>query len=653
MDDTQSPSSIDPSPSRKRKRTACQGCRDRRVKCDNGRPACQSCQKVKLPCVYPDEDGPGSASRYDPGSVEILQQLRDIRAILDLVYREQKTQSASSPSAHQTQTHRHPQSILGSSTSHSTPVAFSSRPAGIHHCSEYGSSIRSVAGERPPLVFAGIGAESLLRWPRVIEILGSQIPTQSFVLEYTVNTDEAGCASTSERSRYGIREDDFLPLCRRFLNLVHVRNPILEPSDMEQYAKEASENGLKWDAKSCLVLLACALGCLASPGFTEGSTLLLNPVDDSLPKDHVEYERAEAYFQAASKRIGYLGTGLPDIQCLYLAGIYEKHMLRILQAWFWTQQSCARLHAYLLCKGTPVSRVDGSSQNDHRLEQRLYWSCIKAESEFMRDIPLPRSALIELKYPDSFPSPPLGPSRPDESKDTADSRDGPLSENEERSWLFYLAELALRRTLDQALPLFYVREGPTTWLQNIDYIVKQSSHVEEQLDIWYNHLPPAIQPDLDPDISPDDQLPFFLQGRLMGAREAIYRPALYYILHHNGRGGADNWSAVLPLAIECVRLTRAMIKHYARHKRHGGIWFALRAVWTQSIIILATVNAGIDYLEPPADWPELVRMSLQMLQQWGSESADIRSMYDVLVRAFLATTIKLGIREDEILTPGA
>lgn len=119
-------------------------------------------------------------------------------------------------------------------------------------------------------------------------------------------------------------------------------------------------------------LLACALGCFAS----EYSYEETDELDESPTRDDASYARAEAYHEAARKRVGYLGTSLLDIQCLYLAGIYEKHTLRILQAWFWTEQACSRLHAYLLCQRRPTGPYE---QSDHRLEQRLYWSCIKAE----------------------------------------------------------------------------------------------------------------------------------------------------------------------------------------------------------------------------------------------------------------------------------
>lgn len=96
------------------------------------------------------------------------------------------------------------------------------------------------------------GVERLLFWPKVIEFLGEPVVEKSFVLEH--NLDTAGLAPDRQSSKYGIREDDFLTLCRNFLEYVHVRNPILEPSELEQHAKDLAESGLKWDAKSFLVV---------------------------------------------------------------------------------------------------------------------------------------------------------------------------------------------------------------------------------------------------------------------------------------------------------------------------------------------------------------------------------------------------------------
>ncbi|KAJ5317832.1 hypothetical protein N7508_002340 [Penicillium antarcticum] len=228
-------------PTRKRKRTACQPCRDRRVKYDNGRPNCQTCCTLKQACIYPDESTSASTS-YDPGSVEILHQLQGIRAVLEQVARAQYHSGKASLS----KPHSIPKSVAESNHSFSTPASYSSKGQGRGS----GHDLSATNGPSA-LNLPRVNAEIFLHWPKVIEFLGEPIVERSFLLECTLDMTPAS-APESQSSQYGIREDDYLPLCRRFLYQVHVRSPILEPSDLEQYAKEVTENGLRWD-KSCLV----------------------------------------------------------------------------------------------------------------------------------------------------------------------------------------------------------------------------------------------------------------------------------------------------------------------------------------------------------------------------------------------------------------
>lgn len=89
---------------------------------------------------------------------------------------------------------------------------------------------------------------------------------------------------------------------------------------------------------------------------------------------------AEAYFLAAAKRLGLLGAGLTDIQCLFLASMYQKCALRPLEAWFHVHQAATRLQARHLGRIAGLQR--GASGNEKwlsHLEQRLLWSCFKAE----------------------------------------------------------------------------------------------------------------------------------------------------------------------------------------------------------------------------------------------------------------------------------
>ncbi|KAJ5137174.1 hypothetical protein N7448_005728 [Penicillium atrosanguineum] len=616
-------------PTRKRKRTACQPCRDRRVKCDNGRPNCQACCTLKQACVYPDESASKSTS-YDPGSVEILHQLEGIRAILDQVARAQHD----SGTASLFKSHSIPESVAKSNDSYSTPAGYS--PRGQDRGREHGMS---GTNGRSALNVPSVNAESLLHWPKVIEVLGTPVVERSFLLECTLDMTPASAPeSQPSSSQYGMREDDYLPLCQRFLDEVHVRNPILEPNDLKRYAKEVTENGLKWDNKSCLVLLACALSCFAvqSPKEKAERSDTTNDTENGLRKEGSSYAQAKVYYQTAQKRIGYLGTSLLDIQCLYLAGIYEKHTLGVLQAWFWIEQACSRLHAYILCKGRPTGVYE---ENERRLEQRLYCSCVKAEGEFSSEIPLARSALVSLDYPDPFPSPPTLPAVSSESPDI-DTQDILFSKSQEQSWLYYLAEIALRRTLDRALPIVYLPEGPSVWMESIEHILQLSNQIDGQLSAWYDHLPPAIRPSVNPQIQPSHQLSFFIQGRFLGARESILRQFLYYALHNESRPMNQ---VIFSRANEYLNLIRGLIIHLSKHERHGALWFVLRGIWSLSIVILTTVHAQIDGLHTPTDWPELVRISSEMLRAWSSEAADIRLMYETLVRAHLAICREVGI----------
>jgi hypothetical protein len=62
----------------------------------------------------------------------------------------------------------------------------------------------------------------------------------------------------------GIREDQFLPLCQRFLKFVHARNPILDPASLLRNATRVAEDGLGWDAASCLVVSSLDLPIAAT-----------------------------------------------------------------------------------------------------------------------------------------------------------------------------------------------------------------------------------------------------------------------------------------------------------------------------------------------------------------------------------------------------
>lgn len=91
------------------------------------------------------------------------------------------------------------------------------------------------------------GCESLLRWPVLNGICQDQSAI-SFALEATFG------ANSHTRQQGLIQQDYIWPLCRKFLALIHLKNPILDVSEFSKYARNVTEYGPGWDGAGCLVV---------------------------------------------------------------------------------------------------------------------------------------------------------------------------------------------------------------------------------------------------------------------------------------------------------------------------------------------------------------------------------------------------------------
>lgn len=127
--------------------------------------------------------------------------------------------------------------------------------------------------------------------------------------------------------------DEKIPfLIDNFLQNVHTKNPILDVELLLKNGRKAAEVGLGWDAPSCLVLLACALGSIARP-FEQSLTMvetISNPDSSSgrLCHDPVssailfakDLQQAESCYVLACRRIGLLKNTILGAQCHFFAG---------------------------------------------------------------------------------------------------------------------------------------------------------------------------------------------------------------------------------------------------------------------------------------------------------------------------------------------
>jgi hypothetical protein len=126
-----------------------------------------------------------------------------------------------------------------------------------------------------------------------------------------------------------VQEERIPNLIDNFLQNVHTKNPVLNVERLVKEGRKAAQQGVGWDAWSCLVLLACALGSVAKPfaiadALSPGAADFAIAVHTDVPGSRFvfarELEDGESYFLLASRRLGTLKHTLQGAQCHFLAG---------------------------------------------------------------------------------------------------------------------------------------------------------------------------------------------------------------------------------------------------------------------------------------------------------------------------------------------
>ena len=105
-------------------------------------------------------------------------------------------------------------------------------------------------------------------------------------------------------------------LLQRFLDNIHIFNPVLEETKVREYMRDSIFNGLGWDAQSCLLLLIYAIGSISLPYEVSVSSTWNS-------RQSPEFRQADSFFWAAQKRMGMLlcRSGTIEAQCFFLAGV--------------------------------------------------------------------------------------------------------------------------------------------------------------------------------------------------------------------------------------------------------------------------------------------------------------------------------------------
>ncbi|KAK5165204.1 uncharacterized protein LTR77_009302 [Saxophila tyrrhenica] len=573
---------------RKRAVTACELCRLRKTKCDNQRPTCGTCAAFGADCTFKDRET--DHSTFDQASLAILDRLNYAIQLL-----EDPPGSRNAPATATTDPGSLPHHELSSINTYASDNGHGGSNGAV-------DGVNAAAADALT-VNTRCACTHVIDWP----IFAGRINPAS------ISPGLSDSPSIKRGSSARISEGDVDFLVRDFLNNVHVKNPILDRGDLLDFTRTIAEEGFKWDSSSCLVLIACALGSLS----TSWEAAVPSASETSLD-DAKSYMLAEAYYTAARKRLGLLENTAQATQCWFLAGVYEMYSMRPLTGWTSFNRACALLQPrlYLQSQSTPHS----FGQSD----RRLYWSCLKSETELREEFDLPPPGLAQMEHPDVLPSPPESAAH---SGTGGIATDGVWESMQEKSWYYYLSDIAYRRIANRTVGALYC-VPKEEWLS---MPVRQLQRIAEELDaqvvqLW-DHIPgsPSSAPQID-----TDELTYMLYLDYADLRERIWRPFLYIAVH--GQVSEADQLIVMAGANKCldtsfVMLEKALLKH-----RHHGCWQTIRCMITKALLVLAAAKSRRGEIR--SDWRSVVRSFQAYLQYWETEAPDLgaaRSALSTLV----------------------
>ncbi|KAK1706574.1 hypothetical protein BDP67DRAFT_547967 [Colletotrichum lupini] len=586
---------------RKRAVRACQVCRARRTKCDNLKPSCSFCLKVGATCIQ----SPVDLSSFDPASLKILERLDDLEEMMRSVTVDglpsNKTRVVEAPVEHRT---------------------IEAPPVG-------------------PLIQMGMilppRPEHVLSWA-IFEEISHGIDAG----DMTLHVDHISIAANSPMSLIGAldleprRINDLLD---SFFSYVHVKNPILDETATRKMVSHTVLEGINWSAESCLSLLICALGSLATPFGPSQETML----------GSAAHSDAQAFFQAAQKRLGILlsSDDIIAAQCLFLSGVYMMCVFQPVKAWRYFVQALASCQQFSFLTPEAQQRYhrnveSGDESRNYSidtLQQAVYWSSWKSEREMRGDLYLPDFSLSDQElafYPPFFPTPPAPRAEVEAATD-------PRLARERTSWYFYLAEISLRRLASRisAEMVGLQKEYPTRQA----YLAAMAAAVpqyEGQAQEWISSLPSSLSFAEPPE--EDDVCRFVLRGHAVNLYEVMYWPFTTAFLDALG-ANPEFAGEVLTPSVELLaqkglenHAYRLAINRLGYRHRHHGTLPMMRSCSRSALVLVAaallTQSSGTEGGHSlPNDWYGAVGEVLDLLAFWECETREMELVRRVLDKA--------------------
>lgn len=479
---------------RKRSHTACDTCRQKKVKCDNVRPQCGSCKRNNSPnCRYITDEPSSDYSGYDPAHINIL-------AKLDVIIRQTQGEddSTTSPPKKRRRHEKRTQyfqrclwdmsfptvfrwgylrKVLGS-----TPDEASVRTSRlIHECSDYTFPFST----SPRTRFEA--CDSLER------LLNREFPT--FMNSFLVNCHtKVPCLDIITL----VESVEIYTLMKRadekhtFISMLNEYNQIKPTERVPNTYKEALEKLNIEDSpirqrlyRTCcesvpLLLVICAIGALATPirldnigtynlSLEEKNDIKIGCVDLSAAEPIIPRDRCQLSNMLVSYALiisvmfpnSLRPNSIVSVEYHILCSQYYQYIMDPLKAHREIMLASTEMMYFLQREalGGGNSSLPEYDLNGNRLVvNRLFWTCLKLESELRTELSphVPLSEITQIVPPSSFmriPDPLLEDEHLPECIRLASKYD------DKNSWLYFLTEIAMRKVDNKLFDEMYSEES--------------------------------------------------------------------------------------------------------------------------------------------------------------------------------------------------
>lgn len=160
-------------------------------------------------------------------------------------------------------------------------------------------------------------------------------------------------------------------------------------------------------------------------------------------------------------------------------------------------------------------------------------------------------------------------------------------------------------------------------------LLHTANEFELQLELWLSCLPHVLKFPSDPSLPCSDERLQYLRQRYWWNLSRVYRPFIYYLIHHERTHPA--YEQMMKYARKGLEIDINFILSNVITHRHHGAWLSLRALTSNSVIILAARRARV--LDPmPNRWRDAIRLAKSCLSFWESEVRDAGKLKEVVMR---------------------